>query len=314
MIQKSKNDKKSNLSQKPVLTSNLEKQINVFALASGIGGKEYGAELGVWDLYYNLSNIASNFHLKKIYHHNSNATKLNAIEKLEKFFVDPFVDIEYFTIKNILNAYAQFLFLTGDHFNAVAVWGALQNSIKEDIGLIWIDAQLDSHTIATSTDNNLNNMPVATLMGKNSLDKLNLLIKHPLKPENICFIGTREYDEAELKFLNSLGVKIFFMKDINKKNSQDVFAKAVEIATKNTAVFGVSLDINCLDPIYAPATGFYSANGLNPNLVYEGLKTIGEHPNFIGLEISEFNPLLDNKRNTFEIIKNILTNTFNIKN
>jgi arginase len=302
-----------NFVDKPILNVSIETKINVFGLASGIAGKIYGAELGVWDLYYSLPRISSKFYLKKIYHHNVVANKLNAVPILEQFFIDPFIDIEYFTIKNILASYNKYLFLTGDHFNAVAVWASLQNAIKEDIGLIWIDAHLDSHTTETSESNDLHGMPIATLMGKNKLEKFNLLIKHPLKPENICFIGTRDYEQEELDFLNSLGVKIFFMKDIKKNNITDIFKEAVDIVTKSTVRFGVSFDIDSLDPIYAPATGCFTPKGLDPEMLYNCLETLGKHPCFIGLEITEFNPLLDEKRKTFEVIKKLITNTFNIK-
>ncbi len=296
----------NNIADKPILNASIETKVNVFGLASGVAGKIYGAELGVWDLYYNLSNISSQLYQKKIYHHNSVVKKLDVVPILEQFYIDPFVDIEYFTLKNIVASYNKYLFLTGDHFNAVAVWASLQNAIKEDIGLIWIDAHLDSHTLATTQSNDLHGMPVATLLGKNTLEKFNLLIKHPIKPENICFIGTRDYEQEELDFLNSLGVKIFFMKDIKKNNIVDVFKEAIDIVTKNTVRFGVSFDIDSLDPSYAPATGCFTPKGLDPLWLYDCLKMLGSHPYFIGLEITEFNPLLDEKRKTFEVIKNII--------
>src|SRR3990167_8852928 len=60
-----------------------------------------------------------------------------------------------------------FLVLCGDHTCAIGTWSGASVAKKKQgpLGLIWIDAHMDSHTPQTSVSGNFHGMPLACLLG-----------------------------------------------------------------------------------------------------------------------------------------------------
>jgi arginase family enzyme len=75
---------------------------------------------------------------------------------------------------------------------------------------------------------------------------------------------------------------------------------------KTHAFFGVSLDIDGIDPAYCPATGTSADGGLELEDIVQSLQGILFNPSCIGLEITEYNPNLDHDQITFESVKKII--------
>ncbi|HIQ57526.1 TPA: arginase family protein [Candidatus Gracilibacteria bacterium] len=280
--------------------------MNILGIASGIGAEKRGAELGVWDLYYTLPE-KFNINFNKIFFTNATERKLDAIEnwynltkKTQKFITE----------NNDINE--QYLFITGDHSNGFCVWNALLKKYNGDMGLIWIDAHLDAHTVQSSYSHNIHGMPISHLLGYGDT-KVQELNKNFLDAKNLCFIGTRDYEKAELEFLEQRGVKIFFMKNITKQNIQNTVKEAIEYVSRNTKKFGISIDIDGFDPNEAGATGCFCPNGLSPLEIIKSLKNLVKNPQFCGLEITEFDTKKDTKNQTKNIILKIIASVFNLK-
>jgi arginase len=195
----------------------------------------------------------------------------------------------------------------GDHSLAIGTWSAVRKWLKEDFGLIWIDAHLDANTYETTPSNAVHGMPSAALLGYGIPELTHFLESNPkISPENIAFIGIRSYEEGEANLLNTLGVKIFDMDYVHKHSFAAAFEAAHQWVTRNTPFYGISLDIDSFDPLEAPGTGTPEAHGLKGN---ECLKTFQSKlfdPNLIAFEIMEFNPLLDPDKKTEKLIWNMM--------
>ncbi len=278
----------------------LKNNYKTYIIASGLGAGRYGAQLGAWDIYYSLADMSSRFQIENVFYNASTKSKLDIIPDITDLLSEFNITFQ----KKYKNT-DKYLFITGDHSNAIGVWSAISNSTEEDIGLIWIDSHLDSHTPKTSLSKNVHGMPIAHLMGYG--DKgLRSLINKKIKPENICFIGSNSYEPAEIDFINKHNIKTFFLKDINENNINGIFTEAVDHVSKNTRKFGVSFDVDSLSHSDAPGTGCYTQIGLNLSAVINNLRILSEHEKFIALEITEYNPLLDDKRKTFNVIISII--------
>jgi arginase len=276
----------------------------VYGIASGLGAEIYGAELGVWDLVYNLPRRLPNFYFEHIYHNSRYAHKMEAIGVLRDFFAQIQQDFA-----KRFDTDDRYLFITGDHANAIATWSCISNNYQQDLGLMWIDAHLDSHTPQTTPSGNVHGMPVATLMGYGD-EQLTQLIHSKVKPEHVVFIGTRDYEQGEIDLLQSLGVKIYFMKDICRSNVDAIFSEATQYLTQKVAHFGVSLDIDSMDPGQMPGTGCFNPGGLLLEDVVANVSKLWHHDKLVALELTEFNPLRDINRKTMEGIVQILTQSF----
>jgi arginase len=81
----------------------------------------------------------------------------------------------------------------GDHSCAGGTWTGVARMLQGELGLIWIDAHMDSHTPATSHSGRLHGMPLAWLLGQAD-DALYGLSAGVVDPEHVALIGVRRYE------------------------------------------------------------------------------------------------------------------------
>lgn len=186
--------------------------------------------------------------------------------------------------------------LGGDHSCAVGTWSGVKSVMpgQERLGLLWIDAHMDSHTCATTPSNAIHGMPLACLLGHGDESLTRIASPLPkLFPENVCLIGTRSFEEGEARLLQRLGVRIFHMEEIIQRGMEAVWTEALAIVQNSTSGFGISLDLDVLDPKEEPGVGSPEPGGVLKNKLVEMLGTLKANPNFMAMEIVEYNPYLD---------------------
>ena len=139
-----------------------------------------------------------------------------------------------------------FVVVGGDHSCAIGTWSGVAMASKKPLGLIWIDAHLDSHTPTSSITKNIHGMPAATLLGYGDKKLSTLLSDQPkIKPDNIVFIGIHSFQATEQELLEQLGVKIFYMKDIKQQGLQAVMQQALDYLNKKKRYLGCNIRPRC---------------------------------------------------------------------
>lgn len=202
-----------------------------------------------------------------------------------------------------------FSVLGGDHSCAIGTWsGVYDAKCKEgEIGLIWIDAHMDSHTPDTSETGRLHGMPLAALMGHGYPALTEILNKQPkFKPENVCLIGVRSYESGEADLLKRLNVKVYFMDEVKQRGFDAVLQEAVLRVSQQTVGYGVSLDLDGVDPLDAPGVDVPEPDGIRALDLQEGLTAIAHDPRLIAVEIVEFDPQYDEDQKTEQLVVSIL--------
>lgn len=202
-----------------------------------------------------------------------------------------------------------FNIIGGDHSSAIGTWSGVYNAIhdKGDLGLIWVDAHMDSHTPETTESGRIHGMPLATLLGHGSSSLTNILNDQPkLKAENVVLIGVRSFERGEAELLKRLQVRIYLMEEVKQRGFQAVWDEAVKLVKKNTYGFGISLDIDSLDPREAPAVDVPEADGLHVKDLYEALYHIAADDKLITTEFVEFNPSKDKNHVTEKVVISLL--------
>ncbi len=201
----------------------------------------------------------------------------------------------------------------GDHSMAIGTWSAVAfaNKIFDRMGLIWIDAHMDAHTISTSKSKAYHGTPLSYLLGY-AQDDITCVTDdlRVVDPENMVLIGVRSFERAESAQLRELGVKVFHMKDVQSLGFDNVFTQAKQIAMQGTKGFGLSIDLDAFDTKYAPGVNTPKNPGLIPEQVLNNIKSIGKDKLFRGLEIAEFNPVKDKNNLTLNLIKDIVLSVF----
>ncbi len=219
------------------------------------------------------------------------------------------------TTENLTRAGRHFITLGGDHSSAIGTWSGASSGIAKrgELGLIWVDAHMDSHTPETTPSDNIHGMPLAVLLGYGDPSLTSVRTSSPkIKPGHVCLIGVRSYEPEEKNLLEQLNVRIFYMEEIKERGIEVVLNEALAIATTGTAGFGISFDLDAIDPTEAPGVGTPAPDGLSSNQLFSALKLWNNHPQLIGLEIAEFNPTRDKNHQTENIIFNLIETLFSL--
>jgi arginase len=205
-----------------------------------------------------------------------------------------------------------FLLIGGDHSSAIGTWSGVSAAKSNDaIGLIWIDAHMDSHTFATTPRGNIHGMPLAALLGYGESKLTDILtLKPKLSAEHVSLIGIRSFESEEAALLHRLGVRIYQMPEIQERGLTCVLQEALARAKKGTVGFGVSLDLDAIDPCDAPAVGVPEPDGIGGEDLCQALTLLQQEKQLFGVEIVEYNPFLDENHKTERLISKIVLSIF----
>lgn len=194
----------------------------------------------------------------------------------------------------------------GDHSCAVGTWSAAAAALRPDgeggrpLGLVWIDAHLDAHTPQTSESQMPHGMPIAALLGHGDAALTRVADAAPkLAPRHLVLIGPRSWERGEAALLARLGVRVMTSEEVARRGFADCMREAVAIASDGTAGWGLSFDLDALDPEDAPGTGTRVPHGMHVSEVSAALHGLAARdPRLIACELVEYNPELDRARLT----------------
>lgn len=202
------------------------------------------------------------------------------------------------------------LVLGGDHSCAIGTWSGVASSMSGDLGLLWLDAHMDAHTSETSETGAIHGMPLAALLGFGDSRLSQIASDRPkLLPSNTVLLGIRSYEKGEAELLEKLGVRIYFMNEVEARGFQVCFDEAVSIVSRNTQGFGVTLDLDGFDPKEIPAVGSPVEQGFSVQEVVTAFGTL-DHEKLLALEVVEYNPMKDLDWNTYFAICKIIEAAF----
>jgi arginase len=192
----------------------------------------------------------------------------------------------------------------GDHSCAIGTWSAAAAALRHGgearrLGLVWIDAHLDAHTPETSETKMPHGMPIASLLGHGPPALTTVADAWPkLRPQDLVLIGPRSWESGEAALLARLGVRVIASDEVARRGFADCMREAVERVSADTAGWGVSFDLDALDPADAPGTGVQVPGGLRVADVSAALRGLACDERVVAVELVEYNPTLDVARTT----------------
>jgi arginase len=194
------------------------------------------------------------------------------------------------------------LVLGGDHsvaMGTVAGMSAHFRKTGEKIGLIWIDAHADMNTPQSSPSGNVHGMPLACIVGLGPPELTSLGGFAPMvEPRNVAIIGLRSVDEIERLNVRGAGVHPFTMRDIDERGLKSVMREAIERATRGTAGFHLSFDMDAVDPVEAPGVGTPVRGGMTYREAHLAMETVCDSGRMTSIEVVEVNPVIDEVNRT----------------
>jgi len=208
-------------------------------------------------------------------------------------------------VHEALTCHQRPLVLGGDHSIAagtVAGASAYHRQSRQKIGLLWLDAHADMNTPQSTPSGNVHGMPLACCVGVGPTQLTDLLGFSPkVDPANVALIGIRDLDELERGTVRGTGVHAFTMRDIDERGLRAVMEKALAIASHGTAGFHLSLDMDFVDPTYAPGVGTPVRGGVTYREAHLAMELICDSGVMTSMEVVEVNPVIDEVNRTADL-------------
>lgn len=208
-------------------------------------------------------------------------------------------------VERALNENSVPVILGGDHSIAIgSVAGVASFLRKRDqrAGIIWLDAHTDINTPETTPSGNVHGMPLAALLGHGPKELTHVLGFAPkVLPENTVIIGARSVDPGERELARALGLRVYTMTEMDDRGIGVVVEEAIEIASRNTAGIHVTMDMDFIDPFYAPGVGTPERGGATYRESHLAMEKIADSGHVISVEVTEVNPVLDISNQTAQL-------------
>jgi len=197
----------------------------------------------------------------------------------------------YSKAKDILKDTIKPLFLGGDHSITFPLVKAFSEVYPTNPGIVIFDAHPDAEN---------------DFMPPSQEDLLcGLVNENIINPQNIILVGTRNWDKNEIEFIQKHNIKYFSMKEISKEGIHEV-SESIMAASKGFDSLYLSIDIDCLDPAFAPGTGYMEPGGLSTRELLFFLHILKRIHNLKALVLVEINPDKDVKDMTSKVGAKIL--------
>ena len=199
------------------------------------------------------------------------------------------------------------LVIGGDHSLGLGS-GSGVGKCYDDFGIIWLDAHGDINTGETSPSGNIHGMPLSALMGLGSEELVNVYSPgNKVLPQNVFLVGTRSLDEGEWALIEEQHLSVYTMDTIREKGiafvAEDIKNKLRERKIRNVHF---SIDVDSIDPSYAPGTGTQVPEGLIPSEFEEFVSHMLSTNLIKSLDLVELNPELDSDDKTTNLCLSVI--------
>jgi agmatinase len=183
------------------------------------------------------------------------------------------------TVLEALGAGVLPIVLGGDHSIAEPDVRACARHLGRPVGLVHFDTHTD--TAAELYGNTLSHgTPMYNLVEQGHVD-----------PKRYVQIGLRGWwpGEAELAWQAERGITSFFMHDVRSLGIEEVVRRTLELVGPGPVFLTVDVDV--LDPAYAPGTGTPEPGGMMPIDLNRACRTIAAELELVGADVVEVIPV-----------------------
>src|SRR5207248_11594958 len=150
--------------------------------------------------------------------------------------------------------------LGGDHSIAMGTLGGMA-SARGTGATLWIDAHGDLNRPETSPTGNVHGMPLAAALGVAGPEFATNAYPVP-SVTRVALVGIRSLDPGERELIRELDVRVFTMSEIDKHGVERVLREALAYLA-GLPFLHVSLDMDAVDPMFAPGVGTPVRGGLS---------------------------------------------------
>ena len=196
------------------------------------------------------------------------------------------------------------LILGGDHsiaIDSVSGLASFHRKRGNKVGVIWFDAHGDMNTPETSPSGNIHGMPFAVILDHGA--------------QVLTQIGgfSPKVDPEEAVTRKNSGIRVVTMRELDERGMSAVMDEAIWWASRRTVGFHVSMDMDFVDPYYAPGVGTPVQGGPTYRESHLVMEKIADSGKLLSFELAEVNPVLDVANRTAELGVQLISSAFGKK-
>jgi len=242
-------------------------------------GETLGCEKAPVEVLKELKNIRLNESGKEIYFNKLNLEEIHVnLKNLEEAN-----HLIFENSKEVFEKNFKSFFIGGDHSISFSI-GKAFNKVQDNGLLIVFDAHADCCETSKEPKNN---------------EWLKALVEKGFDGRKIILIATRKMSPEELEFIKEEKITLISM-DVLQEDLQGVCDIVMERA-RASGGFYLSIDIDCVDPAFAPGTGSLVPGGMSSRDLIYFIKRLKLLDNFKGADIVEINPDKDINKMTIKL-------------
>lgn len=196
------------------------------------------------------------------------------------------------------------VFLGGDHslsLGSVAGVAAHAAQAGRPQFVLWLDAHSDFHTPQSTASGNLHGTPLGYVTGRTGFHGFPA-VPAPVPQENICILGLRSVDGPEREELQGSAIRYHDMREIDEMGIARPLAGFLDDIARAGGALHVSLDVDFLDPSFAPAVGTTVPGGATIREAHLVMEMISDSGLMTSLDMVELNPFLDERGRTAQVM------------
>jgi len=197
-------------------------------------------------------------------------------------------------IERCIKANKFFTIIGGDHSTTIPVLQCIDKYIDKPLGIIHLDSHFD-----------LCDEMAGDRYSHGCTQRRALELKHTMGLESIYFVGIRSIELQEHRFIKNKKLNLLSAREISEIGIKETCQKVLEKMSNFDHVY-ITVDIDCLDPAYAPGTGTPQFGGLTSRELLTMLHAFFQLP-IIGMDIVEVAPRLDSSLITLFAARKIVT-------
>lgn len=204
------------------------------------------------------------------------------------------------------------IFLGGDHSLSLGSVAGVANHAKAQGRpqfVLWLDAHSDFHTPVSTASGNLHGTPLGYVTGRDGFHDFPE-IRNPIPQRNICILGLRSVDSAEREELQNSAIRYHDMRSIDEQGIAAPLSAFLKDVAEAGGALHVSLDVDFLDPSFAPAVGTTVPGGATIREAHLVMEMICDSGLMTSLDLVELNPFLDNRGRTAQVMVDLAASAF----
>jgi arginase len=163
--------------------------------------------------------------------------------------------------------------------------------LRSPVGAIWFDAHGDMNTPETTPSGFFDGMPLAVATGLCHRElRQRITDTPPVPPAHTLLVGIRDLDPGERRNIEESGMLLLRWEPMRGEGVAGALGPKLDLLRSRVEEIYLHIDIDVLDPAYAPGVDYRTPGGLNPDELEEAIRLIASRFRLRAASLTAYNP------------------------